>query len=135
MPQRGYGLQPRVAASATLGKESDLALNRKAVALLCTFLSEKPTQPRQVGVEISFLTSSQGSRSGNPGLEAEAPLGHLSLKSDRPRSFQLLADSLHLFADFDYFRQVAQCLGRQRCIDHSYIFKDRILNEGANRTA
>jgi hypothetical protein len=32
MPQRGYGLQPRVAASATLGKESDLAPNRNAVA-------------------------------------------------------------------------------------------------------
>ncbi len=32
MPQRGNGLQPRVAASATLGKESDLALNRNAVA-------------------------------------------------------------------------------------------------------
>jgi len=32
MPQRGYGLQPRVGASATLGKESDLVLNRNAVA-------------------------------------------------------------------------------------------------------
>jgi len=32
MPQRGYGLRPRVAASATLGKESDLVLNRNAVA-------------------------------------------------------------------------------------------------------
>jgi len=31
-PQRGYGLQPRVAASATLGKESGLLLNRTAVA-------------------------------------------------------------------------------------------------------
>jgi len=45
MPQRGYGLQPRVAASATLGKESDLALNRNAVAsALC--ISQKTTQPR-----------------------------------------------------------------------------------------
>ena len=32
MPQRGNGLPPRVAASATLGKERDLALNRSAVA-------------------------------------------------------------------------------------------------------
>ena len=32
MPQRGNDLQPRVAASATLGKESDLVLNRNAVA-------------------------------------------------------------------------------------------------------
>ena len=36
MPQRGYGLQPRVATSATLGKEGDLVLNRNAVAsVLC----------------------------------------------------------------------------------------------------
>jgi len=41
MPQRGYGLQPRVAASATLGKESDLVLNRNAVAsALCISLEE-----------------------------------------------------------------------------------------------
>jgi diacylglycerol kinase family enzyme len=41
MPQRGYGLQPRVAASATLGKKSDLALNRNAVAsALCISLWE-----------------------------------------------------------------------------------------------
>ncbi|MDX6304661.1 MAG: hypothetical protein QOI77_1630, partial [Blastocatellia bacterium] len=32
MPQRGNGLQPRVAASATLGNESNLVLNRNAVA-------------------------------------------------------------------------------------------------------
>jgi len=39
MPQRGNGLQPRVAASATLGKETDLALNRNAVApALCISL-------------------------------------------------------------------------------------------------
>ena len=31
-PQRGFGLQPRVAASATLGKEYSLIPNRKAVA-------------------------------------------------------------------------------------------------------
>ena len=74
MPQRGYVLQPRVAASATLGKESDLALNRNAVAsaLCISFLRKRRNR---VAVEISFLTSSQGSRSGNPGLEAVAPLG------------------------------------------------------------
>jgi hypothetical protein len=39
MPQRGYGLQPRVAASATLGQGSDLVLNRNAVAAaLCISL-------------------------------------------------------------------------------------------------
>ena len=31
-------------------------------------------QPRAVEVEITFFT--QGRRSGNPGLEAVAPLGH-----------------------------------------------------------
>src|SRR6266700_5104064 len=41
MPQWGIGFQPRVAASATLGKESDLVLNRNAVASACAFLSEK----------------------------------------------------------------------------------------------
>jgi len=74
IPQRGYGLQPRVAASATLGRERDLLLNRKAVAsALCISLIKRHNR---VAVEISFLTSSQGSRSGNPGLEADAPLGH-----------------------------------------------------------
>ena len=74
MPQRGYGLQPRVAASATLGKESDLVLNRNAVASAVHFFLRK--RRNRVAVEISFPTSSQGSRSGNPGLEAVAPLGH-----------------------------------------------------------
>jgi hypothetical protein len=45
MPQRGYGLQPRVAASATLGKESDLVLNRNAVVAACAFLPDNTTQP------------------------------------------------------------------------------------------
>jgi len=41
MPQRGYDLQPRVAASATLGKKRYLRLNRNAVAsALCISLGE-----------------------------------------------------------------------------------------------
>jgi len=32
MPQRGYGLQPRVAASATLGTSKNRNFNRNAVA-------------------------------------------------------------------------------------------------------
>jgi len=40
MPQRGNGLQPRVAASATLGKESILASTATRLRLLCAFLSE-----------------------------------------------------------------------------------------------
>jgi len=46
MPQRGIGLQPRVAASATLGKESGLSSTATRLRLLSAFLSEKTTQPR-----------------------------------------------------------------------------------------
>jgi len=60
MPQRGYGLQPRVAASATLGTSKKRNFNRNAVEGKITF--------------FTFFT--QGSRSGTPGLEAVAPLGH-----------------------------------------------------------
>ena len=74
MPQRGYGLQPRVAASATLVKRAILSSTATRLRPLCAFLSEK--RRNRVAVEKSFLTSSQGSRSGNPGLEAVAPLGH-----------------------------------------------------------
>ena len=52
MPQRGIGLQPRVAASATLGKESDLVLNRNAVASALCLLRKRRNR---VAVEISFL--------------------------------------------------------------------------------
>jgi hypothetical protein len=75
MPQRGNGLQPRVAASATLGKESDLIANRKR-GCVCFVHFSLGKRHNRVAVEISFLTSSQGSRSGNPGLESVAPLGH-----------------------------------------------------------
>jgi hypothetical protein len=75
MPQRGNDLQPRVAASATLGKESDLVLNRKAVASdWCIFLGENDATALRL--KFLFLLVSQGSRSGNPGLQAEVPLGH-----------------------------------------------------------
>jgi hypothetical protein len=46
MPQRGNGLQPRVAASATLGKESDLDSTATRLRLLGAFFLEKMTQPR-----------------------------------------------------------------------------------------
>jgi hypothetical protein len=75
MPQRSNGLQPRVAASATLGKESNLVVNRNAVASAWVHFSWRNRRNR-VAVEISFLLVSQGSRSGNPGLEAVVPLGH-----------------------------------------------------------
>ena len=52
MPQRGYGLQPRVAASATLGKERDLVFNRNAVASGLYFSLRK--RRNRVAVEVSF---------------------------------------------------------------------------------
>ena len=45
MSQRDYGLQPRVAASATLGKEGIWPSTAKRLRLLCAFLAENP-QPR-----------------------------------------------------------------------------------------
>jgi len=41
MPQRGYALKPRVAASVTLGKENDSSFNRNAVAPAGRFLVRK----------------------------------------------------------------------------------------------
>ena len=74
MPQRGYGLQPRVAASATLGTSKKRDFNRNAVVSV----SERNAQSRRnrVAVEDKIVFLTQGSRSGNPGLEAIAPLGH-----------------------------------------------------------
>jgi hypothetical protein len=73
MPQRGYGLQPRVAASATLGSSKKRNFNRNAVA---SFARERNAQSRRnrVAVEDKSVFFTQGS--GNPGLEAVAPLGH-----------------------------------------------------------
>jgi len=49
MPQRGIGLQPRVAASATLGTSKKRNSNRNAVA---SFFSERNAQRRnRVAVE------------------------------------------------------------------------------------
>jgi len=75
MPQRGNGLQPRVAASATLGKRKRTCPQpQRGYVWFVHFFRRK--RRNRVAVEISFLTSSQGSRGGNPGLEAVAPLGH-----------------------------------------------------------
>ena len=75
MPQRGYGLQPRVAASGTLGTSKKRNFNRNAVA---SFSQSENAQSRRnrVAVEDKIAFFTQGSRSGNPGLEAIAPLGH-----------------------------------------------------------
>ncbi|HYU98889.1 MAG TPA: hypothetical protein VE977_08695 [Pyrinomonadaceae bacterium] len=52
MPQRGSVLQPRVAASATLGKEAFLSSTASRLSLLDAFLSEK----RRNRVAVKFLS-------------------------------------------------------------------------------
>jgi hypothetical protein len=74
MPQRGHGLQPRVAASATLGTSKQRNFNRNAVAWFAQKETHKADATASRLRTRSFFT--QGSRSGNPGLEAVAPLGH-----------------------------------------------------------
>jgi hypothetical protein len=59
MPQRGNGLQPGVAASATPGKESDLVSTATRLRLLGAHFSWRKRRNR-VAVEISFLTSFPG---------------------------------------------------------------------------
>ena len=46
MPQGGNGLQPRVAASATLGDQRNLSSTAMRLCLLGAFFSDKMTQPR-----------------------------------------------------------------------------------------
>ena len=75
MPQRGYGLQPKVAASATLGTSKKRNFNRNAVASFSQKGNAHSSRNR-VAVEGKIAFSTQGSGSGNPGLEAVAPLGH-----------------------------------------------------------
>ena len=75
MPQWGYSLQPRVAVSATLGTSKKRNFNRNAVATFSQREMHKADATAfAVEDKIGFFT--QGSRSGNPGLEAIAPLGH-----------------------------------------------------------
>ena len=74
MPQRGYGLQPRVAASATLGTRKKRNFNRNAVASFSQKEMHKADAAALRFRTRAFFT--QGSRSGNPGLKAVAPLGH-----------------------------------------------------------
>jgi len=75
MPQRGYVLQPRVAASATLGTSKKRNSNRNAVASFSQReMHEADATALRFEDKTAFFT--QGSRGGNPGLEADAPLGH-----------------------------------------------------------
>ena len=60
MPQRGIGFQPSVAASATLGKESDPRLNRNVVASpLC--ISSAENDATALRLKFLFLLVPQGS--------------------------------------------------------------------------
>jgi hypothetical protein len=59
VPQRGNGLQPRVAASATLGKESDLVLNRNAVAS-AWFIFLREDDVTALRLKFPFLLVSPG---------------------------------------------------------------------------
>jgi hypothetical protein len=66
MPQRGYGLQPRVAASATLGTGKKRNFNRNAVV---PFSQKEMHKADATALRLRTIASStQGSRSGNPGL-------------------------------------------------------------------
>ena len=58
MPQRGNGLQPRGAASATLGRGSNLVLNRNAVASAVRLFLRK--RRNRVAVEPFFLNQFPG---------------------------------------------------------------------------
>jgi len=75
MPQRGYGLQPRVAASATLGtsKKKKFQPHRG-----CVVFSERNAQSRRnrVAVEGKMLSLPRVAEAATLGLEAIAPLGH-----------------------------------------------------------
>src|SRR5438105_7374366 len=74
-PQRGCDLQPTVAASATLGSLAKELFNRKAVAPF----------PRRIKIGATALrlgfneSLTQGSRSGNPGLEVSTALRFAAL--------------------------------------------------------
>jgi len=112
MPQRGYGLQPRVAASATLGTSKKRNLNRNAVA---SFSPKRNTQSRRnrVAVEGKIAVVTQGSRSGNPGLEDVAPLGHSSEPIVSSRGIQTFTakpfnPALHPRAAFPHLRCLSQ---------------------------
>jgi hypothetical protein len=72
-PNGAIGLQPRVAASATLGDEGTLSSTARRLRLLCAFLAEKNdvTALRL----ISFFAGSQGSRNGNHWAEGRSPVG------------------------------------------------------------
>ena len=83
-PRRGYDLQPRVAASATPGRE-EMIFNRKAVAPFCFGEINKSWRNR-VAVEDSNRHFPQGSRATRqPWAGGGSPFG--AMKKQRHRSF------------------------------------------------
>gem|GEM_PF-2315393 len=72
MPRRGYVLQPRVAASATLGGS-----RKDSTATRLRNLSKMPAHRRnRVAVEKQIGRIPRVAQSGNPGLKDGAPSGH-----------------------------------------------------------
>src|SRR5207247_10509305 len=76
-------LQPRVAASATLGITDETSFNRKAVA---SFPRRIKNGRNRLAVGNQRILFTQGSRSGNPGLEAETALRFAWNTCDRSSS-------------------------------------------------
>ena len=76
MPQRGYDLQPRVAASATLGSDKKRNYNPDWSGLRRFLKRECNADATALRLRTRLAFFTQGSRSGNPGLEVVAPLGH-----------------------------------------------------------
>jgi|ERR1700682_506187 len=75
LPQRGCAVQPRVAAAATLGNRTMNPSTATRLRRPCGFLLDA-NGATAFAVENHRLPLFQGSRSGNPGLEGVAPLGH-----------------------------------------------------------
>lgn len=75
LPQRGYYLQPRIAASATLGSWEG---NNSSTATRLRRLHQRIEKAVATALRLSepIVLFSQGSRGGNPGLEVVAQLGH-----------------------------------------------------------
>ena len=76
LPRRGHASKPRVAASATLGKK---AIHNLQPHRGCDRVKSCCTDATALRLRNS-LFSSQGSRSGNPGLWAAAPSGQDQVK-------------------------------------------------------
>src|SRR5688572_19741391 len=78
-PQRSCVLQPRVAASATLGTRLNANSTPTGLCQIQNASHSTNVDTTPLGLETSAFVVPQGSRGGNPGLEGTTPLG-LDLK-------------------------------------------------------